>query len=132
MSIELTYLAYTIAVFFVVVLAQATTGIANNGGAAMANARDNLKPPTVIQARMKRLTDNFRENLWFFTPLILIAAISNISNQWTVLGAQLFFWSRLAHAVWYAFGWPIVRPLFWLAGVIACVLIFLALFGILA
>ncbi len=132
MSIELTYLAYTIAVFFVVVLAQATTGIANNGGAAMANARDNLKPPTVIQARMKRLTDNFRENLWFFTPLILIAAISNISNQWTVLGAQLFFWSRLAHAIWYAFGWPIVRPLFWLAGVIACVLIFLALFGILA
>lgn len=132
MTIELTYLAYTIAVFFVVVLAQATTGIANNGGAAMANARDNLKPPTVIQARMKRLTDNFRENLWFFVPLILIAAISNISNQWTVLGAQLFFWSRLAHAIWYAFGWPIVRPLFWLAGVIACVLIFLALFGILA
>ena len=132
MTIELTYLAYTIAVFFVVVLAQATTGIANNGGAAMANARDNLKPPTVIQARMKRLTDNFRENLWFFVPLILIAAISNISKQWTVLGAQLFFWSRLAHAIWYALGWPIVRPLFWLAGVIACVLIFLALFGILA
>ncbi|UPT61112.1 MAG: MAPEG family protein [Hyphomonadaceae bacterium JAD_PAG50586_4] len=132
MSIELTYLAYTIALFFVVVFVQAGAGIRNNGGLAMANNRDNLKPPSVYQARMKRLTDNFRENLWFFVPLILIAAISGISNQWTVLGAQVFFFSRLGHAIWYAFGWPYVRPLFWLAGVIACVLIFLALFGVLA
>ncbi|MBL8532169.1 MAG: MAPEG family protein [Hyphomonadaceae bacterium] len=132
MTVELTYLAYTIALFFVVVLAQAFTGIQTNGGLAMANNRDNLKPPSVAQLRMKRLTDNYRENLWFFVPLILIAAIADISNQWTVLGAQVFFWSRLGHAIWYAFGWPIVRPLFWLAGVIGCVLIFLSLFGIIA
>jgi len=132
MSVELTYLAYKIALFFVVVMAQATTGILNNGGLAMANSRDNLKPPTVVQARMKRLTDNFRENLWFFATLVLIAAVAGVSNEWTVLGVQIFFWSRLAHAVWYAFGWPYVRPLFWFAGVIACVLIFLALFGIIA
>lgn len=132
MSVELTYLAYTIALFFVVVMVQASAGIRNNGGLAMMNNRDNLKPPTVFQARMKRLTDNYRENLWFFAPLILIAAISGISNQWTVLGAQVFFFSRLAHAIWYAFGWPVVRPLFWFAGVVACVLIFLALFGVLA
>jgi uncharacterized MAPEG superfamily protein len=132
MSVELTYLAYTIALFFVVVFVQAFTAIQNNGGIAMANNRDNLKPPTVIQARTKRLTDNFRENLWFFAPLVLIAAAANISNQWTVLGAQVFFFARLAHAIWYIAGWPIVRPLFWLAGVIGCAMIFLALFGILA
>ena len=72
-------------------LAQATTGIQTNGGLAMANARDNLKPPPTIQSRMKRLVDNFRENLWFFVPLVLIAAIAGISNQWTVLGVQIFF-----------------------------------------
>jgi uncharacterized MAPEG superfamily protein len=132
MTVELTYLAYTIALFFVVVFAQATTGILNNGGPAMANSRDNLKPPTVIQARMKRLTDNYRENLWFFAPLVLIAAITHISNQWTILGVQLFFWSRLAHAIVYAAGWPIIRPVFWAVGVAGCVLIFLALFGIIA
>ena len=131
MTPELTYLAYTIALFFVVVLVQATAGIANNGGLAMANSRDKLKPPTAFQARTKRLVDNFRENLWFFVPLVLIAAVAGISNQWTVLGAQVFFFARLAHAVWYIAGWPIVRPLFWLAGVIGCALIFLALFGIL-
>jgi len=132
MTTELTYLAYTIALFFLVVLIQGYTGIANNGGLAMANNRDNLKPPTAIQARMKRLTDNFRENLWFFAPLILIAAHADVSNQWTVVGAQLFFWSRLAHAVWYIAGWPFIRPLFWFAGVIACGMIFLTLFGVLA
>jgi uncharacterized MAPEG superfamily protein len=132
MTIELTYLAYTIALFFVVVMAQATTGILNNGAIAMANNRDNLKPPTVLQARAKRLTDNFRENLWFFAPLVLIAAIADISNQWTMLGVQLFFWARLVHAIIYIAGWPLVRPLFWLAGVIACAIIFLALLGILA
>ena len=132
MTPELTYLAHSIALFFVVVLVQGYAGIANNGGMAMANNRDKLKPPTPFQARMKRLTDNYRENLWFFAPLVLIAAIADISNQWTVLGAQIFLFSRLAHAIWYAFGWPYVRPLLWLAGVIGCILIFLALFGILA
>jgi uncharacterized MAPEG superfamily protein len=131
MTVELAYLAYAIALFFVIVLLQGHSGIANNGPLVMANNRDSLKPPTTYQARMKRLTDNYRENLWFFAPLILIAAVADISNQWTVLGAQLFFFSRVAHAIWYAFGWPYVRPLFWFAGVIACVLIFLALFGVL-
>jgi uncharacterized MAPEG superfamily protein len=132
MTPELTYLAYAIALFFVIVLVQGYAGIANNGGMAMANNRDNLKPPTAFQARMKRLTDNFRENLWFFAPLVLIAAIAGLSNQWTVLGAQIFLFSRIAHAIWYAFGWPYVRPLLWLVGVIGCAMIFFALFGVLA
>ena len=132
MTVELTYLAYTIALFFVVVFIQALVGIRQHGGVTLANNRDNLPPANTFLARNKRLVDNFRENLWFFVPLVLIAAIAGVSNQWTILGAQLFFFARLAHAVWYIAGWPLVRPLFWLAGVIACVLIFLALFGILA
>jgi uncharacterized MAPEG superfamily protein len=131
MSVELTYLAYSIALFFVVVMIQAFTGIQTNGGLVMANNRDNLKPPSTMQLRTKRLTDNFRENLWFFAPLVLIGAIADISNQWTLLGAQLFFWARLGHAIIYIAGWPIIRPIFWFAGVIACGLIFFALFGVL-
>ena len=132
MTVELTYLAYTIALFFVVVMVQELTGIMNNGVVAMMNNRDDLKPPSVFQARTKRLTDNFRENLWFFVPLVLIAAIAGVSNQWTILGVQLFFWARLAHAIIYIAGWPLIRPLFWAAGLIACAMIFFALFGILA
>jgi len=132
MTIELTYLAYTIALFFVVVFMQAGAGIRQHGGMTLANSRDNLPAPNTYLARMKRLVDNFRENLWFFAPLVLIAAVSDISNQWTVLGAQIFFFSRLAHAIWYIGGWPLLRPIFWFAGIIACAMIFLALFGTLA
>jgi uncharacterized MAPEG superfamily protein len=132
MTPELTYLAYSIALFFVVVLVQGYAGIRAQGGGKMAGARDDLGPPTKFQARTKRLVDNYRENLWFFAPLVLIAAIADISNQWTVLGAQIFFFARFAHAIIYIAGWPVVRPLFWLAGVIGCIVIFLALFGILA
>jgi uncharacterized MAPEG superfamily protein len=132
MTPELTYLAYSIALFFVVVLIQGWAGIQAQGGMVMAGPRDNLKPFSTFQSRTKRLTDNFRENLWFFAPLVLIAALADISNQWTLLGAQIFFFARLGHAIIYIAGWPYIRPLFWLAGVIGCILIFLALFGVLA
>lgn len=132
MTVELTYLAYTIALFFFVMLIQGYAGIQAQGGKVMAGSRDDMKPPSAFQARTKRLTDNFRENLWFFAPLVLIAAIAKISNQWTVLGAQIFFFARLGHAVIYIAGWPVIRPLLWLAGLVGCGMIFLALFGVLA
>ncbi|MEQ1616849.1 MAG: MAPEG family protein [Terricaulis sp.] len=132
MTLELRLLAYSILVFFVVVMIQATAGIIHHGGLVLANNRDNLKPPSVFGARMKRLVDNYRENLWFFAPLVLIAAIVQVNNEWTVLGARLFFYSRIAHALLYATGAPLIRPLFWFAGVIGCGMIFLALFGILS
>jgi uncharacterized MAPEG superfamily protein len=132
LTLELRLLAYSIFVYFIIVLIQGYTGIANNGPMVMANNRDNLKPPTVFQARMKRLVDNYRENLWFFAPLVLIAAVTKTSNEWTELGARLFFYSRIAHALWYMFGLPLIRPLFWLAGVIGCGMIFLSLLGIIA
>jgi uncharacterized MAPEG superfamily protein len=40
-----------------------------------------------------------------FAPLALIAALVHVSNSWTVLAAQLFFYSRVAHAVVYIAGW---------------------------
>lgn len=128
---ELTYLAYSIILLFVIVFIQASAGVRQHGGRVLANHRDNLPPPGTFLARAKRNVDNLRENLWFFAPLVLIAAVADISNQWTILGAQIFFWSRLGHAIWYIAGWPLVRPLFWLAGIVGCALILLALFGVL-
>jgi uncharacterized MAPEG superfamily protein len=131
MTPELTYLAYSIILLFVIVFIQATAGIRQNGGLTMANARDNLPPPNTFLARAKRNVDNMRENLWFFAPAALIVAVTDASTSWTVLGSQIFFFARLAHSITYLAGWPIVRPLFWFAGIIGCALIYLALFGIL-
>lgn len=130
MSLELTMLALSVALLFVLVLIQAAAGTQAQGLMTMANDRDNLGPPSVWQARTKRCVDNHREGLILFAPLALIAAQLDISTTMTVWGAQLFFYSRVAHAVVYLAGLPYIRPLFWGIGIVGTIMMFLALFGI--
>lgn len=130
MSIELTMLALSVALLFVLVIIQAAAGTQAQGAWTMAGPRDNLGPPSVWQARTKRCVDNHREGLIMFAPLALIAAHQDISTTMTVWGAQLFFYSRVAHAVVYLAGLPYIRPLFWSVGIVGTIMMFLALFGI--
>jgi uncharacterized MAPEG superfamily protein len=130
MTIELTMLALSVALLFVLVQIQATAGVLAQGLMPMAGPRDSLKEPSTWQARTKRCVDNHREGLIMFAPLILIAAHLGVSNTLTVWGAQLFFYSRLAHAVVYLAGLPLIRPLFWAIGIVGTLMVFLALFGI--
>ena len=64
-----------------------------------------------------------------FAPLVLIAALSNVSNEATVLGSQLFFFSRLAHAAIYISGIPKIRPIPFLVGIAGTIMIFASLMG---
>lgn len=130
MTTELTMLALSVALLFVLVLIQATAGVQAQGLWTMAGARDNLGAPSVWQARTKRCVDNHREGLILFAPLVITAALLDVSNTLTVWGAQLFFYSRVAHAVVYLAGLPYIRPLFWTIGLVGIVMIFLALFGV--
>jgi uncharacterized MAPEG superfamily protein len=127
MTVELTMLALSVALLFILIMIQATAGAQAQGAEVMAGHRDNLKPMSPWQARTKRLVDNHREGLALFAPLVLIAAVTQISTSYTVLGAELFFFGRVAHAVIYLAGWPWVRPLAWLVGIVGTVMIFLAL-----
>lgn len=127
MSIELTMLALSVALLFVLILIQATAGAQAQGGMRMAGNRDDVGPPTPWQSRTKRLVDNHREGLALFAPLVLIAAVMNVSTDATVLGAQLFFYARVAHAIIYLAGWPFVRPFAWLVGIVGTGMIFVAL-----
>ena len=131
MSIELSLLAYSTLLLIVLVLVQATAGGLAQGSLPMAGNRDALPAPTGFHARMRRVVDNHREGLIMFAPLILIAALAHVSNSWTLLGARLFFYSRVAHAIWYVAGLPLIRPVFWAVGLAGTIMIFLALFGIL-
>lgn len=129
MSIELTMLAYSVGLLFILILIQATAGIRKQGLMPLANARDDLPPKGVFQARAGRVVDNHREGLTLFAPLILIAAIAGVSTPLTVMGAQLFFAARVAHAVLYLFGIPLIRPLAWAAGITGTVMVFAAIMG---
>ena len=132
MTTELTMLAYSVALLIVLVLIQASIGVQAKGLVPMANNRDNVGPATGFHARMLRVVDNHREGITMFAPVILIAAVANIHSGMTVLGAQMFFYSRLVHAVLYVTGIPLVRPLFWAVGLAGTVIVLLATLGLIS
>jgi uncharacterized MAPEG superfamily protein len=127
LTVEMTMLALSVALLFVLIIIQSSAGASAQGAMKMAGNRDDVGPPTAWQSRTKRLVDNHREGLALFTPLVLIAAVMNVSSDATVLGAQLFFYSRVAHAIIYLAGWPYIRPVVWLVGLVGTGMIFVAL-----
>ena len=127
MTVELTMLAYAVALLIVLVLIQATAGIRSKGVVPLANHRDDVGPAEGFHARCLRIVDNHREGLTMFAPVVLAAAVAGVHSPMTVLGAQLFFWSRLAHAVLYLLGVPMVRPLAWGVGLAGTIMVLLAL-----
>jgi uncharacterized MAPEG superfamily protein len=77
--------------------------------------------------RARRAHLNAIENLAVFAPLVLVAAIIEISTRVTVLSAQIYVVARLAHYVIYVAGIPVVRTLAFLAGACATLAIAMAL-----
>ena len=65
------------------------------------------------------------ENLVLFAPLVLIADITNRNNGATELGAQIFFWGRIAYAAIYLAGIPWLRTAAWGVSVVGLIMIFL-------
>ena len=118
MSVELLMLVYSAVLFLVIILVQAGLGISQNGLMAQAGNRDNLAEPTVLRQRLQRLSANMQENLVLFAIVVLVASAVGVSNDTTAIGAVVFFYARVGHAIIYTFGWPVIRPLFYFAGVI--------------
>ena len=110
MTTELTLLILSVGLLMLILLVQASAGILSNGLMAQAGSRDELPQKRVFHARVTRLRDNMIENLLMFAPVVLVAQAMGVSNDMTILGAQLFFFSRLAHAVIYLMAVPLVRP----------------------
>jgi uncharacterized MAPEG superfamily protein len=129
MSVELTMLAYSVALLLVLVLIQVVAGIRTQGLTPLANSRDDLPPPGVFQARVGRVVQNHREGLTMMAPLLLMVAVMDASSPLTVLGAQLFFYSRVAHAAVYLAGLPMIRPLIWGVGLAGIVMVLAHLLG---
>ncbi len=128
MTTELSMLLLSALLFFVIIMVQAMLGISQNGLKAQAGSRDGLPAPNLLRERLQRLIANFQENLVLFAVVVLSAHAAGVSTDNTVLGASLFFYARLAHAVVYAAGLPWIRPLFWFIAIIGMGLIAVELF----
>lgn len=113
MTPELTLLLWSTLLNFVLILIPANEAVIRNGLKVQTGARDDLPEPSLFNKRATRLYKNMIENMMLFVPLVLAANAAGVSNESTVLGAQLFFYARIAHAVIYLTGMPAVRPVAW-------------------
>jgi uncharacterized MAPEG superfamily protein len=73
---------------------------------------------------------NAVENLVVFAPLVLILDSLNVSTWATVIACAVFFWARLAHAILYALGVPVLRTIAFTVGFLCQVVLVLAIFRV--
>jgi uncharacterized MAPEG superfamily protein len=84
-----------------------------------ASARDEAAPPMgKIGARIERAFKNFLETFVFFAAAVLMANAMNKHTDSSALGAQIYFWSRLAYVPVYALGIPFLRTALWIASLV--------------
>lgn len=74
--------------------------------------RDHLPEATPLGARAQRMASNSIEAALLFLPLALIAHEAELDQQ-VLLGAQVFFWSRVAYTLVYLAGVVYLRSLIW-------------------
>ena len=96
---------------------------------AMANPSRNDKPQSPWAQRLYFAHTNAVENLVIFAPLVLILDAQGYSTEGTVTACAVYFWARLAHAVVYTMGVPVLRTLAFSVGFAAQAALALAVFG---
>ena len=125
--IELSLLIWTAALTILQMLVSALGSISQIGLTTLAGNRDNLTETTGWASRAQRANRNMLESIAVFAILVMSAHHLNISNDMTVLGAQLFFWGRVAFSIIYIAGIPWVRTAAWGVSLVGLILIFLQL-----
>jgi uncharacterized MAPEG superfamily protein len=106
-------------------LAVATLGgLVDQGLPYNISSRD-LPPPSItrITARLQRAFGNFRETFVYFAVAVLVVTTMARNNPTSALGAQVYFWSRVAYVPVYAAGIPVLRTLFWAASIVGLVMV---------
>lgn len=127
LSTDLSLLVWAVALCVAQMLVSVLLALPQVGLPALAGNREGMSALTGMAGRAIRAHYNMLENLALFAALVLVAAITGRANEMTALGAQLFFWARLAYAVIYLIGIPWLRTGVWAVSVAGLVLIFLQL-----
>ena len=94
----------------------------------MDNPSPQAKPQSPWALRLYFAHTNAVENLVVFATLVLILQSLDISDRATVWASAIYFWARVAHAIVYTFGAPVVRTLAFLVGFGAQAVLVLAIF----
>src|SRR5260221_915098 len=96
MTLELKLLVWSTALALIQMLIAVLAAIAQVGLLPLVGNRENLPAFEGWAGRAQRAHRNMLESLIIFAALVLVAQLAGKTNVVTALGAQLFFWSRLA------------------------------------
>lgn len=119
MTIELMMLAWTLVLAFVQILLFDFARTAQYGLKWNTGARDEEMPPLNPRAqRLQRAQANLFETLPLFIGVVLIAHVAGRTGEMSALGAQIYFWARVAYVPLYAFGVRGLRSLAWLISIV--------------
>jgi uncharacterized MAPEG superfamily protein len=126
-SIEIQMLCWSV-VLGLVQLAVATTMATLNQGLPYNLSPRDAAPPavTTVTARLLRAFGNFRETFVYFAVAVLVVTSMAKNSPSSALGAQIYFWSRVAYVPVYAAGIPVLRTLIWAASIVGLVMVLLA------
>jgi uncharacterized MAPEG superfamily protein len=127
MTLELKLLVWSAALALVQMLIALFGAIAQVGFPPLVGNRENLPVFEGWAGRAQRAHRNMLESLIIFAALVLVAQFAGRINVATALGAQLFFWARLAYAPVYIIGIPWLRTAVWGVSFVGLVQILLQL-----
>ncbi len=128
MTTDLWMLVASAGLYWALIFAAATPRMFKNGIPWSLGNRDAATVAVPAWAdRAQRACNNMQENLILLVVLVLVAHAANRASERTVLGAEIFFGARIAHAVVYIAGIPVVRTLAWATGVAGLAVIAAAL-----
>jgi len=129
METELQMLAWAIVLGLGHLMLDAGMKTSERGLAWNASARDGeAKPLGPVAGRVNRSWSNFLETFPMFAAAVLAVVLAERTGDRTALGAQLYFWARLAYIPAYAAGIPYVRSLIWGVSLAGIVLVLSGLF----
>ncbi|KAB7648642.1 MAPEG family protein [Polymorphobacter fuscus] len=128
MTVELRMMALSLVLAIVQIFAFDAARTGQYGIKWNTGPRDEAMPPlSPIAERLNRAQANLYETLPLFVAAVLGLHVLGISTAATVLGAQLYFWGRVAYVPLYAFGVRMVRSIVWLASFAGLVMLVAAL-----
>jgi uncharacterized MAPEG superfamily protein len=127
MKPEMSLLIWAVALAFAQMLIAVQGAVMQVGLMPLIGNREKLPEITGWAGRAVRAHRNMLESMALFIPLVVIAVVAGKTNAMTLLGAQLFLWSRLAYAAVYFIGVPWLRTGVWAVSVAGMILIFLQL-----
>jgi len=123
-SIEIQMLCWSVVLGLGQLAVATLGGLVDQGLPYNIGSRD-LPPPSItrITARLQRAFGNFRETFVYFAVAVLVVTTMAKNNATSALGAQLYFWSRVAYVPVYAAGIPVLRTLIWAASIVGLVMV---------